>query len=1026
MQEVSVNVSNIQLDFEQAKAKHILFKSKLRSILYGAKLTDEAPVLSHFECTVGKWIYNHALKAYGHIPEMKELEKVHADIHTSARELVALYKDGKEEEARKGLIGMENIADHLVGLLAIVEHKLTIEPPRISIQYAGLEASRAELNDLLLANEALDKKIQQQSGELIKERQVLHNFFMQAPASFCILKGPQHVFELANEGYMQLVGKRNIIGKTVREALPELDGQDFLELLDNVYKTGKSFVGTEMSLNIKDENGKLQQVYVNFIYQAFKNLQGVIEGILLFAYDVTEQVTARKKVEESEEQLRIAIEGGELGTYDFYPQTGVLMWSSKTKGLFGLPPDSEVNYDTFLKGIHPDDKERTYAANQKAMQIEFGGIYENEYRTIGITDGKLKWVRSKGKTTFDKNGKPIRFTGVTQDITKQKEVLSSLQLQSLVLEQMDEGVSVSDENGFILLTNPAEDKMFGYEAGELIGKHVTVQNSYQPEENKKIVNDVIAQIKEKGFWSGEWFNRKKDGSPFYTYSFITKLQTDGTTMFVCMQRDITEEKTAKEALAYRSALLEAQNEAIPDAILIVDTKGKMISFNHHFVDLWKIPEDIVKRKDDAAALQFAMTQLIDPQGFIERVNYCYAHPDEKANEEVLFKDGRIIQRYGNAVIGEDGTGYGWAWYFRDITESRKNEIEIKQSEERFSSLADSIQNLAWIADAEGWIYWYNQRWYNYTGTTLNEMKGWGWDKVHHPDHIEEVLNFVKKAWKKDEPYELTFPLRRYDGEYRWFLTRVVPIKDSNGMVTKWIGTNTDIDDQKKALEQKDEFISIASHELKTPVTSLKGFTQILQMKFQKESNDFAADMLSKMDKQVDKLTKLIVNLLDATKIENGQLQFSKEDFDGNDLINEIVEEMQRSTISHKINVELCDTKIITGDRNRIGQVITNLISNAIKYSPDASDVLITSSVIESNKIKICVQDYGIGIPASKLNNVFDRFFRVTGENRETFPGLGLGLFISKEIIKKHNGEIYAESLDGKGSTFCIVLPVSIH
>jgi PAS domain S-box-containing protein len=417
-----------------------------------------------------------------------------------------------------------------------------------------------------------------------------------------------------------------------------------------------------------------------------------------------------------------------------------------------------------------------------------------------------------------------------------------------------------------------------------------------------------------------------------------------------------------------------------------------------------------------------MTQLTDPEGFIERVNYCYAHADEKANEEVHFKDGRIILRYGNAVTGEDGTCYGWAWYFRDITESRKNEIELKQSEERFSSLADSIQNLAWIADAEGWIFWYNQRWYDYTGTTLPEMQGWGWGKVHHPDHIDDVVNFVKIAWNKDEPFELTFPLRRHDGVYRWFLTRVVPVKDETGKVTRWIGTNTDIDDQKKALEEKDEFISIASHELKTPVTSLKGFTQILQMKFQKENNEFAADLLSKMDKQVDKLTKLIVELLDATKIENGQLQFSKEDFDGNDLINEIVEEMQRSSISHKIKVELCDTKIITGDRERIGQVITNLISNAIKYSPEASEILI-SCVNKNNKIKICVQDQGIGIPASKLDHIFDRFFRVIGDNRETYPGLGLGLFISKEIIKRHNGKIYAESAEGKGSIFCIELPV---
>ena len=896
-------LEHIQLDFEQAKTKHLLFKSKLRSILYGAQLADEAPVLSHYECTVGKWIYNHALKAYGHIPEMQELEKVHADIHTSARQLVALYKEGKVDEAREGLTSMEKIADHLVGLLAIVEHKLTLFPSKIKSNYAGPEASRTELNDLLNANDALDKKIREQSGELVKERQLLHNFFIQAPAAFSIQKTPEHIFELANDEFLRLSGKTNIIGKTAREAFPELEPQGFYELLDKVFETGESFIGKEMpaSLN-KNENGKLELVYVNFIYQAFKNLNGETEGILTFAYEVTEQVVARKKIEESEQQLRIAIEGGELGTYDFYPQTGELMCSAKTKSFFGLPPNAEVNFETLLKCIHPDDQERTYATNQKAMQIESGGIYENEYRTIGRTDGKIRWVRSKAKTIFDKDDKPVRFTGVVQDIT--------------------------------------------------------------------------------------------------------------------------EEKDAKEAVAYRNALLEAQNEAIPDAVLIVDTKGNMISFNHHFEELWKIPEDIIKRKDDTAALQFAMTQLIDPQGFYERVNYCYAHPDEKANEEILFKDGRIILRYGNAVIGEDGTSYGWAWYFRDITESRKNEIEIKESEERFSTLADSIQNLAWIADGNGWIYWYNRRWYDYTGTTFDEMQGWGWEKVHHPDHVEKVVAFVEKAWKKDEPFELTFPLRKHDGEYHWFLTRVVPIKDADGKVIKWIGTNTDIDDQKKALEQKDEFISIASHELKTPVTSLKGFTQILKMKFQKEQNLQAVDLLSRMDKQVDKLTKLIVDLLDVTKIENGHLEFSKEDFDGNELINEIVEEMQRSTISHKINVEYCDTKIINGDRNRIGQVLINLISNAIKYSPEASDILITCNN-EKNKIKICVKDYGIGIRSSNLENIFDRFFRITGDSRETFPGLGLGLFISKEIIKRHNGEILVKSDEGKGSTFCFTLPLKL-
>ena len=391
-------------------------------------------------------------------------------------------------------------------------------------------------------------------------------------------------------------------------------------------------------------------------------------------------------------------------------------------------------------------------------------------------------------------------------------------------------------------------------------------------------------------------------------------------------------------------------------------------------------------------------------------------PDEsihwiRLNGTVVFdKNGKALRTYGTAL---------------DITEEKETERILKESEEKFRTLANSISQLAWMAQPDGWIYWYNQRWYEYTGSTLESMQGWGWQKLHHPDHIDRILNFVKEAWQNNKPFELTFPLKRNDGVYRWFLTRVYPIINADGKVIQWIGTNTDIDDQKKTLEQKDEFISIASHELKTPVTSLKGFTQILKLKFEKEENPQAVDLLSRMDKQVDKLTKLIVELLDATKIENGQLKFSKEDFDFNALVLETAEEMQRTTQKHTIKVELAPTKIICGDKDRIGQVIINLVSNAIKYSPNANEILITSS-IENNSIKLCVRDFGIGIPEEKQANVFDRFFRVSGDKQDTFPGLGLGLFISSEIIKRHEGNLTVKSIPGEGATFCFTLPLTAH
>ncbi len=226
----------------------------------------------------------------------------------------------------------------------------------------------------------------------------------------------------------------------------------------------------------------------------------------------------------------------------------------------------------------------------------------------------------------------------------------------------------------------------------------------------------------------------------------------------------------------------------------------------------------------------------------------------------------------------------------------------------------------------------------------------------------------------------------------------------------------DIEERIEADKKKDEFISIASHELKTPVTSLKAYTQILQSTFDDAHNKQAVEMLSKMDKQVDKLTTLIVDLLDVTKIEKGELIFEMEEFDFNNLVKEIAEEMQRTTKSHKIILELSDCDPVKGDRNRIGQVLVNFISNAIKYSPEGEQITI-KTFCENYKVGLSVQDDGIGIPKEEHRNIFRRFFRVSGKNNYTFPGMGLGLYISSEIIKRHEGRIFFDSDEGKGSTF---------
>lgn len=232
-----------------------------------------------------------------------------------------------------------------------------------------------------------------------------------------------------------------------------------------------------------------------------------------------------------------------------------------------------------------------------------------------------------------------------------------------------------------------------------------------------------------------------------------------------------------------------------------------------------------------------------------------------------------------------------------------------------------------------------------------------------------------------------------------------------------------VETQKKAMEKKDEFITIASHELKTPVTSIKGYVQILRYGFQKEGNTIAASLLGKVDTQINKLTSLISDLLDVKKIETGKLHYRKEFFDYNELVKEIIEETGRVLPRHAIKHNLDETVMVYGDRNKIGQVITNFIDNAGKYSP-ASDKIIIQTLKDENKIKLMVQDFGIGIPSEQQNMVFERFYRVTGENENTYSGLGLGLYISYEIIKRHDGNIGVKSEEGKGSTFYFELPIA--
>ncbi|MGH2648267.1 MAG: sensor histidine kinase, partial [Ginsengibacter sp.] len=225
------------------------------------------------------------------------------------------------------------------------------------------------------------------------------------------------------------------------------------------------------------------------------------------------------------------------------------------------------------------------------------------------------------------------------------------------------------------------------------------------------------------------------------------------------------------------------------------------------------------------------------------------------------------------------------------------------------------------------------------------------------------------------------------------------------------------------IQRKDDFLSIASHELKTPVTSLKAYTQLLRQDSKESGDSKREKMLSKIEAQADKLTHLVNDLLDSSKIQNGKLVYDKHLFPLNDLVAEIVEETQNTITSHKIFLKKNAPLKVNADRERIGQVLNNLLNNVIKYCPTAENIIV--SLEEKDHMAICsVEDFGDGIINDQQDKIFERFYRVTGNNLHTFPGLGLGLYIAREIVERHDGRIWVKSEPGMGSTFYFSLPIA--
>jgi PAS domain S-box-containing protein len=347
---------------------------------------------------------------------------------------------------------------------------------------------------------------------------------------------------------------------------------------------------------------------------------------------------------------------------------------------------------------------------------------------------------------------------------------------------------------------------------------------------------------------------------------------------------------------------------------------------------------------------------------------------------------------------------------------------IKQSETHFRQIADQTPFMIWQVDNKGEAIYVNQQWLDYTGISFKDSMGKGWMKALHPDEL--IDRPFSKAFADRVPYRAKARFKNANNEYRWMYIQGNPI--FNGGFDGFIGSLTDITDQvaaeqaaRELMYKKDEFLSIASHELRTPLTSIKAYTQLLHR--HADHTDKSYQFITKTLDHVARLEKLINDLLDVSRINSGNIDYNLELFQFEELLKYSVDSFRDVSDKHKVIIQNTVTGLLKADRARIEQVFSNLLHNAAKYSPEANTILV-NSFIDDGYVVVSVQDFGVGIVQEDRGQLFERFYR-SEKTSNRFQGLGLGLFISAEIIKRHDGGIWVDSEPGNGSTFHFKLPL---
>jgi len=754
-------------------------------------------------------------------------------------------------------------------------------------------------------------------------------------------------------------------------------------------------------------------------------------------------ITDRKRAELASARLAAIVSSSDDAIIGKDLSGLITSWNQGAENIFGCSADEMIgrSITVLIPPDRQDEEERILARIRCGESVK-------SFETLRLTrDGRRIDVSVTESPIKNTAGKVIGVSKVARDITERKRAEAKIALErerfKLIFDTVPVGITLvtkQSDGQSTRIINDTHLRICGLtrEQDQIPGIYLRLRD---PDESAR-QDDLYRQL-ETGKLNEFSFEKRYlrlDGTVVWVlFSLQRRKFADGRTEELTTVVDITWRKQAEEALRESVERLGSVTDNARVGLVMVNRERRYTFANSTYIEILRLPpspEIVGQRLADVLGPLYEdqIRPRLDQAFAGERVAY-------ELHQSRPEGDRFYAVKYEPTLA--DGVISFVVVVITDITEHKQLELAVKESEGRFRTMANSMSQLAWIARADGFIFWYNQRWYEYTGTTPEQMEGWGWQSVHDPKVLPKVMENWTGAIAAGQPFEMEFPLRGADGRFRAFLTRGQPLKDSAGQVVQWFGTNTDVETLKQAeenirqlnagLEQRvaertaqleaankdlEAFSYSVSHDLRAPLRAVNGFAKIVLEEYGPSLPEDGRRYLGRIHNGGQRMGELIDDLLAFSRL--GRQSMSRQAVDSDQLVRSALDELEPQREGRPIELHVGLLPECQGDPVLLKQVWVNLISNAIKYTRGRDPAVIQIGCEHKNGGQIySVSDNGTGFDmqyAHKLFSVFQRLHRA-----DEFEGTGVGLAIVQRIVHRHGGRVWADAKLNGGATFYFTL-----